>query len=201
MTSIMLSICTTVKNRSAVASDSGVLHLFPKCVESIVAARTAADGLELVVADWESDDWPLVDWLSEAASPVPVRVLTLTGTFSRGRGLNAAAAAALGNKLFFIDADALISESVLRRGVEIVQQGKAYFPILYSFTDPQHRTGYWRDAGFGHCMIGKQAFEDVGGWPEYTSWGQEDDQFWARVAEHVATVRERARGFFPPVAS
>jgi hypothetical protein len=192
----MLSICTTVKNRSLVNTDSGMLRLFPKCIESIVGARTAVRDLELVIADWESDDWPLADWLCDVAGPVPIRLLTCTGKFSRGRGLNAAAAAALGNKLFFIDADALVRTSVLRRGVEVVQQGKAYFPILYSYTDPQHRSGYWRDSGFGHCMVAKQVFEKVGGWPEYTSWGLEDNQFCARVAEHVAAVRERAPGLF-----
>jgi glycosyltransferase involved in cell wall biosynthesis len=190
----MLSICTTVKNRSIVTTDHGVLRLFPNCVESIVAARKAVDDLELVVADWESDDWPLAHWLVEAARPVPVRVLTLTGTFSRGRGLNVAAEAALGEYLFFIDADALINEKVLRRGLNVVQQHEAFFPILYSYTDPQHHAGYWREAGFGHCMIHKQTFERVGGWPEYNSWGREDDLFWARVAQQAATLRERTEG-------
>ena len=150
----MLSICTTVKNRSMVAADQRILRLFPNCVESIAATSVAGIAIELVVADWQSDDWPLAQWLEKVADPVPVSVLTLTGKFSRGRGLNAAAATASGDTLFFVDADALIGEPVLRRGIEVVEQGKAYFPILYSYTDPEHRTGYWRDAGFGHCMIG-----------------------------------------------
>jgi hypothetical protein len=152
--------------------------------------------LELVVADWESDDWPLADWLVEAARPVPVRLLTLQGTFSRGRGLNAAASAALSENLFFIDADALVGEQVLQRGLDLLQHGKAYFPILYSYTDPQHLAGYWRDTGFGHCMIREETFERVGRWPEYNSWGREDDDFCSRVAQQVDTVRERAEGLF-----
>jgi hypothetical protein len=102
----------------------------------------------------------------------------------------------VGDTLFFIDADALVGQSVLRRGVEVVQQGKAYFPILYSYTDPTHQTGYWRDSGFGHCMLPKQVFDQVGGWPEYTSWGREDNQFHASVAQQAAVVREPAPGLF-----
>ena len=192
----MLSICSTVKNRSLVPTDSGVLPLFPNCVKSIVASRRAAKQLELIVADWQSDDWPVAEWLYEVACPVPVKVLTHSGTFSRGRGLNAAAAAARGEILFFIDSDALVSESVLRRGIELVQQGKAYFPIIYSFTSPQHDEGYWRDAGFGHCMLSKEAFESIGGWPEYNSWGREDDDFWTRVSDRLIAVREPADEFF-----
>src|SRR5262245_31161846 len=98
----MLSICTTVKNRSIVRAGGRELRLFPNCVDSIVRARGAVLELELVVADWESDDWPLERWLDAAADPIPVRIVTLSGTFSRGRGLNAAAAAARGEFLFFV---------------------------------------------------------------------------------------------------
>ncbi len=192
----MLSICTTIKNRSLVETDSGVLHLFPKCVASIVSASGAVGALELVVADWESDDWPLAEWLNSAAGSLPIRVVKLTGSFSRGRGLNAAAAAARGSYLLFIDSDALVEQCVLRRGLDVVQQEKAYFPILYSYTDPQHQAGYWRVAGFGHCMLTREAFLKTNGWPEYNSWGKEDDDFLTRVAEHTSIVRERACGLF-----
>jgi hypothetical protein len=110
--------------------------------------------------------------------------------------LNAAASATGGEYLFFIDSDALISESVVHRGIQVVQQEKAFFPILYSYTDSQHQDGYWREAGFGHCMINKKVFEDVGGWPEYNSWGREDVDFSERVAQRTAIVRERAEGLF-----
>jgi glycosyltransferase involved in cell wall biosynthesis len=161
-----------------------------------VGARSDVDELELVVADWDSDDWPLAEWLEEAAHPIPVRMLTLTGTFSRGRGLNTAADAARGEYLFFIDSDALVSGNVLQRGIRALQQGNAYFPVLYSFTDRQHSEGFWRHAGYGHCMISRQAFDSIGGWPEYTSWGREDDHFWTRVVQRMPVVREIANGFY-----
>ena len=134
----MLSICTTVKNRSIVRCEHGELKLFPNCVDSIIRARGAIPELELIVADWESNDWPLEQWLYEAAGPVPVQIVRMSGTFSRGRGLNAAAAAAHGEFLFFLDADALVSESVLRSGISAMQEGKAYFPCLL-YTSPSPR--------------------------------------------------------------
>lgn len=192
----LLSICTTIKNRSRVRVGGRELRLFPNCVDSIVRASGVAVRLELIVADWQSDDWPLAEWLTEAAHPTPVHVLTLGGQFSRGHGLNAAAQAAHGDCLFFLDSDALISEIVLNNGLEAVRKGMAYFPILYSFTDPEHRTGYWRHSGFGHCMLSKQAFERIGGWPEYRSWGTEDDHFWTRVNDMMPVVREEVAGFY-----
>lgn len=191
----LLSICTTVKNRSRVQVGGRELRLFPNCVDSIVRARGVKINLELVVADWESDDWPLAEWLRDAAHPIPVRVSTLSGTFSRGRGLNVAAKAALGDCLFFLDSDALVGEDVLEWGIATVRKGNAYFPVPYSFNDPEHRSGYWRHSGFGHCMLSKQAFDNLGGWPEYSSWGSEDD-FWGKVKASLPVVREEVSGFY-----
>jgi len=192
----MLSICTTIKNRSIVRTGIRELRLFPNCVESIVRAQGAVPEIELVVADWESIDWPLEQWAHDAASPVPVQIVKMSGTFSRGRGLNAAAAASGGELLFFLDADTLISESVVRNGISVLQEGKTYFPVLYSFHEPEHASGYWRDSGFGHCMIRKDLFELTGGWPEYKSWGLEDDHFFARVKALCPVVREPVDGFY-----
>jgi len=152
--------------------------------------------LELIVADWESSDWPLDQWLCDAANPIPVRIVKMDGMFSRGRGLNAAAAAAHGEFLFFLDADALINETVLRNGTSAMREGNAYFPILYSFNESEHISGYWRESGFGHCMISKDLFGRTGGWPEYKSWGLEDDHFSAKVKELCPVVREPVEGFY-----
>jgi glycosyltransferase involved in cell wall biosynthesis len=192
----MLSICTTVKNRSFVRVDGHELRLFPKCVEAIVRARDENMALELVVADWESDDWPLDQWLNAAAGPIPVRLQTLGGTFSRGRGMNTAANAARGNYLLFLDADALLNPYVLRRGTELAQRGTAYFPMFFGFNEPEHQTGRWFDRGYGTCAISKKAFEQTGGWPEYRSWGDEDIHFWMNVSRLFPVVREQAPGFY-----
>ena len=192
----MISICVTVKNRSRVAVEDRTLHLFPRCVDSIVKSASANLACELVVADWLSDDWPLSDWLVETAQHVPTKLVTLEGHFSRGRGLNEAARSAGGNVLLFIDADALLCEAILARGLECVRSGNTYFPVLYSFDDAEHRSGRWLHAGYGHCMVSSDLFLESGGWPEYDRWGKEDDDFLARVASLSEIVREEVPGFY-----
>jgi glycosyl transferase family 2 len=192
----MLSICTTIKNRSRLLVEGRELLLFPKCVESLRAAVGEDLACELVVADWHSDDWPLAEWLPRAAGPVPVRILQLDGTFSRGRGLNAAASAARSDLFFFADTDVLLCDQVIRSGIEHHKNHQAYFPILFSYDSAEHTTGSWSDGGFGHCIIGKESFAGAGGWPEYSAWGREDKEFWAAVSARQPAVRERVPGFF-----
>ena len=79
----MLSICVALKNRSLVMADGRELRLFPNCVRSIVQSLDGTLPTELVVADWDSDDWPLDEWLPEAAAGIPLRVAQIEGA-SRG---------------------------------------------------------------------------------------------------------------------
>ena len=192
----MLSICVTVKNRSRVQAGARELRLFPNCVRSIAESARGRPDIELVVSDWHSDDWPLEEWLAEAAAPVPTRIVRADGTFSRGRGRNMAANAAAGDSLLFLDADSLLCETVLQRGEHYLAQGKSYFPILYSFKDPAHETGWWRRFGFGNCIVTQAVFQKSGGWPEFTHWGKEDDLFYIQVAQLTPVVREEVEGFF-----
>lgn len=190
-----LSVCVTVKNRSRVGVGQRHLELFPNCVRSLVASVPDDVSCELVVADWGSDDWPLNEWLADAAGSLPVRVSQLSGHFSRGRGLNAAAAAARGDVLFFTDADIIFCPAVLREGLRHVHAGQAFFPVVYAYADPGHTSGDWLHWGLGNCMLHRSTFEGAGRWPEYTKWGGEDDDLFARVQEISEVVREEVPGF------
>ncbi len=192
----MISLCINHKNRSRVKVDDRELLLFPNCVRSIVEAAQGVPDVELVVADWESDDWPLSEWLQNAAAPIPVRLVTLQGTFSRGRGRNAAAAAARGNALFFLDADSLLCPLLLESGLRYLAQGKAFFPIVYTFNEPEHRTGWWRGQGYGNCLVTPSMLERAGGWPDYEMWGKEDEEFFEKISAIVPVVREEVPGFY-----
>jgi hypothetical protein len=128
---------------------------------------------------------------------MPVKIINANGHFSRGRGLNLAAKEAAGDVLFFVDADAFFtSRDVFERGLLHVTEGKAYFPVLYSYSDSSHSSGWWRHEGFGHCMVTREIFERSGGWPEYERWGKEDDDFYTRIAATTPVVREQVPGFF-----
>lgn len=192
----MLSICITVKNRSRVLVGDKELRLLPKCIQSI--ARSVGNSLscELVLSDWQSDDWPLREWLSQYAGAMDVKVVAVSGEFCRGRGRNLAADSAKGDVLFFLDADSLICPAVIGDGIKCVQQGKAYFPILYSFRDPDHQSGWWREEGYGNCMVSRQLYKRVGGWPQQRYWGQEDDDFFARISSVAEVVRPRVPDFY-----
>jgi glycosyltransferase involved in cell wall biosynthesis len=192
----MLSICVTVKNRSRIMVDGRELKLFPNCVKSIVSSVPRDLICELVVADWQSDDWPLCEWLRDSVAPLPVTVVTLSGQFSRGRGRNAAAEAAQGEWLFFLDADCLISQRVLQLGSDVLRSAKSFFPILYSYADADHLSGWWRSEGFGNCMLVRDVFEKAGGFPEYRFWGEEDVHFFDHVAAISEVVREEVEGLY-----
>jgi glycosyltransferase involved in cell wall biosynthesis len=191
-----LSICVTIKNRSRVNAMGRELELFPNCVRSIVEAVPSDLCCELVITDWRSDDWPLHEWIPSTVESMPATIVTLTGEFSRGRGRNAAALAATSNWLFFLDADCLIGEALLVRGMDLLVNDKAYFPVVYSYRDPDHLSGWWRDEGYGNCMLTRQVFEDSGRFPEYKFWGREDVQFFKRIAAAHDVVREKANGFY-----
>jgi hypothetical protein len=184
-----LSICVTVKNRSRVIAEGHELKLFPNCIRSVVASIPANLDCELVVADWQSDDWPLDQWIGEAVGCLPLKLLTLTGDFSRGQGRNAAAEAAGSDWLFFLDADCVISERVLQRGTEVLANEKAFFPVVYAYNDPEHESGHWCHGGYGNCMVSRNVFARVGHFPEYPFWGREDVHFFEKVAAIQDVIR------------
>jgi hypothetical protein len=192
----MISICLTIKNRSRLIVDGSELQLFPKCVKSIVDSVSDEIPCELIVADYNSDDWPLNEWLPKAVGTIPVSIIPVSGGFSRGRGLNIAASAATGNKLLFADADCLLCPGIFRRGEKYLRQGKAYFPVLYSFDSPSHKSGWWRHEGYGISMVTKTLFDQVEGWPEYEVWGKEDDHFYGKIKAYAEIVREEVEGFY-----
>ena len=191
-----ISICITVKNRSKVEVEGRELILFPNCIKSIVDSVQPSTDYEVVVADWQSDDWPLNDWLEKSAAPVSVNLVQIEGPFNRGKGRNVATHGATGDYLFFLDADCTICPELLEIGLKSMKAGKAFFPVVYSFNTPEHVSGSWSHFGYGNCMIKKEMLDLIGGWPEYSSWGKEDDHFYEKIATLTEVVREEVPGFF-----
>lgn len=189
----ILSICVTVKNRSRISWKSGELCPFPKCVKALASVAEVVGSIELVVADFSSDDWPLVDWLAEVAGTMEVKVLGMAGPFSKGRGLNEAVGAAKSENLLLFDADILIDESAFVAGLHFLSKGKAFFPILMNL-DESGNDEIWNHWGTGIVFVKKKFFKAAGGIPEFQSWGGEDDLFYQAVCDLAPVERSRMLG-------
>lgn len=176
----LLSVCIALKNRSRVAHDSQTLELFPNVVRSLITAAEEIGPIELVVADFESDDWPLEQWLDSEGN-LFVTVLRVEDSFSRGRGLNKAAEQATSSRLFLTDADVTIGSGALQRGIDSLKNSVMRFPVCVRL-DQQGGHERWEEHGFGLVFVTKDAHQRVGGVPEFQSWGGEDDLFFERIS-------------------
>lgn len=173
----MLSFCVTLRGRRA---------LFTNCMRALETLLTPARA-EVVVAHWPCAELPDLKWLHTG-----VRRVAMSGPFSRGRGLNWAATAAANDTLFFIDADMILGTSVVQQALQVCGDGGAYFPICRSFSDKDHKSSYWREAGYGIVAVTKPVLKAVGGWDELETWGGEDRKFYERVSRHTLVVRTRS---------
>ncbi|PQO37416.1 glycosyltransferase family 2 protein [Bremerella cremea] len=192
--SLLISVCVALKNRSRLRVDDQTIELFPNSVRSLAqAAEDLVDlgSIELVVADFESDDWPLQEWLCKAAGNLRVNVVTMADPFSRGKGINAAVENATSDRIVLCDADMIVSSEAVRRAVDLVNSGKAWCPI-YESLDRHGRHDCWQDLSHGMVALHRDWFAAAGRVPEFQSWGGEDDLFHNSLAEHVGIVRERS---------
>jgi glycosyltransferase involved in cell wall biosynthesis len=177
-----------LKNRTRFKVTRGKKQLTLPLFENNVRALARlydrrVDTWELVIADYASDDVPnLQQYLQSIAGTIPVRVLQQPGPFNRGKARNAAARKASHDILFFLDADMEIRTRRLFDDIErdLVRGGCALFPICYMYNTPQHTTGSSHAAGFGNCVCTKKMYRNVGGFPEYTTWGREDRHFFMK---------------------
>jgi glycosyltransferase involved in cell wall biosynthesis len=192
----ILSVCVCLKNRSKILHEGRELTPLPdlvRCLADAASDLLDVGPVELVVADFHSDDRPLSEWLAEAAGRLRVRVVPVDGGFSRGRGLNRAVAEAASRRLFLTDADMLIRPAVLLRAIEIIDRSHAWFPIC-RFFDEAGDPAFWNTNGFGIVALDRAAFDASGGVPEFDSWGHEDGLFFERLSLHVALERGPAEG-------
>ena len=192
VSSPQISFCTALKDRSKVDLGDGIhLTLFPNCVASLAAACAEAGVVaEVVVADFASSDAGEAKAALER-SGLDYQWHSLDGGFCRGMGLNRAASEARAGQLFFLDADMLVSAALVRRIVDLVGQGVAFFPWCLSYRDPQH-TSTW-----GMCGVSADDFWAAGQVIERGEWGHEDLYFREALSAHgCKIVREQGEGLF-----
>ena len=134
-------------------------------------------------------------------------VLPVVGLFSRGLGLNRGAKFVESNcaecTLFFCDIDIAFNQQTLDKcRILAVKETSAYFPVVFSQYNPElskihmiklnilinENSGFWRAFGYGMSCIHSHDFKNSIKFPEYTTWGQEDDIFHSKVKNSGLTV-------------
>jgi len=182
-----LSICVTIKNRSYVKTQHGVITLFPNCLQSINDSLSNLKiPTELIITDWESTDCNLYDYLHSIEFEIPTEVVTIKSNdqFSVGMGRNIAAQKSIGDILFFLDADVTINENSLKECIKIVNTYGACYPTI-AYQKTYNQSHYDIHEGGGNVLIKRELFEKTNKWPEYWSYGFEDTEFAKDLKKHT----------------
>jgi len=170
-----VSICISVKNRSRMETARGRLQLLPKAIKEINNWKCKYP-VEVILADFQSDDWPLEEWIGKVTSNIDCKIVQLGNQpFSRGLGLNKAFEASTGNLIFFSDADILVPANIINFAMrQCVQMEEVMFPICWSGRS-------WLRWGYGLCLFRRSTFLEIGPWQEWSSYGGEDNEMHQRV--------------------
>jgi len=176
------------------------LNLLPKLLMSLRMIKTGNDNWTVIIIDYESTDVN-VSHIAHQILDGHIRfvVETQKGQFSRGTGLHLAAEIAKErghDSLFFCDADMYFTKHhIFDQAKQALEKDKVYFPICFSFTQPDHLKGFWRDTGYGMMFIKTETYCSVEGWQHNISWGEEDNLM-HRNFKPEQILRSRAFGYF-----
>ena len=177
--------CPVKKN---VESVKGTTYMLKTFIESLKIGFGHYDKVQLVVYDWASVD---VDVLSDIKKYLKdddfqplISFHENTNTeekFSRGFGLNTCAEHAIHPILHFTDIDIEYQRPIK---IPLKDDGScAYFPIVYKEVSPSALYLYAEIAGYGISFTDKKTWQDSGKFPDYRSWGNEDNIFYEQVSK------------------
>lgn len=205
-----ISWCFTNKNRcrarwkNLTTGDEICLHLFDKCLKSILSQQLPGEQWQICVSDWMSTDVNTKQHLKKILcgyDDVELSFVSINESdkFSRGRGLNEAASMACHDILFFIDTDMLLTNrNVLTDGEKHIRNGHACFPKCCKYNTINH-DDCWKGPpyGAGMLIISKELFETKpGGWRVFYRWGDEDNDILKFYKKQKIAVRPDPGGFF-----
>jgi len=176
------------------------LNLLPKLLMSLRMVKTGNDNWTVIIVDYNSTDVN-VEAITEQILGGHIRFIVnkAEGPFSRGSGLHIAAEVSKErghDSLFFCDADMYFtSHTIFERAAEAIKDGKVYYPICFSFIQPDHMKGYWRDSGYGMMFISTEKYFGTEKWRHNVSWGEEDNAM-RRNFSDSEIIRGKAGGYF-----
>jgi glycosyltransferase involved in cell wall biosynthesis len=176
------------------------LNLLPKLLMSLRMIKTGNDNWTIIIVDYESTDVN-VSQIAHQILDGHIRhvVHSEKKQFSKGSGLHIAATLAKErghNSLFFCDADMYFTRHfIFDQAKEVLAKDKVYYPICFSFTQPDHKFGFWRDTGYGMLFCKTETYFSVKPWQHNIGWGEEDNLMFQNFTSNEI-VRTRGLGFF-----
>ena len=194
MTVPALSVCINHKNRSFYEMAGSFVPLFRKSFDYLMHALAELDlPVEVVIADWPDERSVRLGLGSWVEHP-RVKVVPCCGVFTRGEGRQIAAREASGDALYFMDANMLTPVALLSRGLQVVADGKAFFP-LYVRQSRFRSAQYVDGIGTGNCIVSREMHKRSSGYPAKQTWGGEDTKYWRWYVDRDLSVREKVPGF------
>lgn len=202
-----LTIIVAHRNRSLnFLPDGQVLTLFPNLVQSLnkamadlkVSAPHISIGMIVADAGHPDEAAPLGHWLARQAKfgvRIEDDVSQRFKPFNKGKLLNRALATMGAVPVFICDTDMLLTADLLLDICRNLEGGSAFAPICWSYKDPEHKEGWWRDTGSGMLAFNWDPENPIK-YVEKTEWGSEDWLFFRELESRgVGIVRTRAQIF------
>jgi len=176
------------------------LNLLPKLLMSLRMIKTGNDNWTVIIVDYESTDINVPQIVHQILDGhIRYVVRTEQGEFSLGAGRHIAANLAKErghDSLFFCDADMYFTRRfIFDQAKEVLAKDKVYYPMCFSFIQPDHMLGFWRDTGYGMLFCRTDTYFSVSPWQHNTKWGEEDKAMLDNFPEDKR-VRTRGLGFF-----
>ena len=174
-----------------------ILDLLLNFLDSLSTIKHDDESFEIIITDFGSDDYDLRK-LKKKFNKLDIKIINSDGYFSRGKGLNVGFNNSTKENVFFCDADMLLTtRELFDNAYNELQNGKVLFPICFGLCEPSHQIGYFRNSGFGMCMLKKETLiKNNYKWSEYDSLGKEDDDFWNFFNDRNLCARYQVNGYY-----
>ncbi len=186
-----ISFLITLKNRINFQSEDSILHLLPNNLNSLKNLIKPDDVWEFIVIDFGSTDANVNEFLHTTLDLPNMKYLLiiLNENFNKGKALNLGIKYCSHDVVFCLDTDMIIRTSQLFDDIQkyVIDQQQAFFPICWSYSNPQHTAGWKRDTGVGNVIYLKKDFHP---YIQKETWGGEDDKNFAHFKKLNKAVRE-----------